>query len=118
VLYIAAIVQIRHGTPGRAYYRRKLAEGKTALEALRCLRRRISNAVYRQLVADDTAAGRAQAKGPGGQTGAHPVLSGAAGPTPTAGSSQEPRPGPTTTTLPPHVGCLQQPRSVTARPPG
>ena len=29
VLYIAAIVQIRHDTPGRAYYRRKLAEGKT-----------------------------------------------------------------------------------------
>ncbi len=39
VLYIAAIVQIRHDTPGRAYYRRKLAEGKTPLEGLRCLRR-------------------------------------------------------------------------------
>jgi len=52
VLYIAAIVQIRHDTPGRAYYRRKLAEGKTPLEALRCLRRRLSDVVYRQLLAD------------------------------------------------------------------
>src|SRR4051794_37905322 len=36
VLYIAAVCQIRHDTPGRAYYRRKIAEGKTPLEALRC----------------------------------------------------------------------------------
>jgi hypothetical protein len=36
LLYIAAVCQIRHDTPGRAYYRRKLAEGKTTLEALRC----------------------------------------------------------------------------------
>jgi transposase len=40
VLYIAAVCQIRHDTPGRRYYQRKLAEGKTPLEALRCLRRR------------------------------------------------------------------------------
>jgi transposase len=52
VIHIAAIVQIRHDTEGRAYYRRKLAESKTPLEALRCLKRRISYAVYRQLVAD------------------------------------------------------------------
>jgi hypothetical protein len=31
VLHIAAIVQIRHDTEGRAYYRRKLAAGKTTL---------------------------------------------------------------------------------------
>ena len=52
VLHIAAIVQIRHDTEGRAYYRRKLAEAKTPMEALRCLKRRLSDAVYRQLVAD------------------------------------------------------------------
>ena len=52
VLHIAAIVQIRHDTEGRAYYRRKLAESKTPMEALRCLKRRLSDAVYRQLVAD------------------------------------------------------------------
>ena len=52
VIHIAAIVQIRHDTPGRAYYRRKLAQSKTPMEALRCLKRRISDAIYRQLVAD------------------------------------------------------------------
>ena len=38
VLYIAAFVQLRHDTPGRAYYRRKLAAGKTPMEAMRCLK--------------------------------------------------------------------------------
>ena len=52
VLHVAAIVQIRHDTEGRAYYRRKLAAGKTPMEALRCLKRRLSDVVYRQLVAD------------------------------------------------------------------
>jgi hypothetical protein len=36
-LHIAAIVQLRHDTEGRAYYRRKLAAGKTPMEATRCL---------------------------------------------------------------------------------
>ena len=69
VLHIAAIVQIRHDTEGRAYYRRKLAEAKTPMEALRCLKRRLSDAVYRQLVADaDTArcqTAEAERGGPG-----------------------------------------------------
>jgi len=52
VLHIMAIVQIRHDTEGRAYYRRKLAAGKTPMEALRCLKRRLSDVLYRQLVAD------------------------------------------------------------------
>ena len=52
MIHIAAISQIRLDTDGRAYYRRKLAAGKTKLEALRCLKRRISDALYRQLVAD------------------------------------------------------------------
>jgi len=64
VLYMAGIAQIRHDTPGRAYYRRKLTEGKTPMEAMRCLRRRLSDAVYRQLVAD------AAQTGPGGHSGA------------------------------------------------
>ncbi|WP_260439844.1 IS110 family transposase [Humibacillus xanthopallidus] len=37
MIHIAAISQIRLDTPGRAYYRRKRAEGKKPLEALRCL---------------------------------------------------------------------------------
>ncbi len=109
VLYIAAIVQIRHDTEGRTYYRRKIAEGKTPLEALRCLRRRLSDVIYRQMVAD-AASSQAQT-GPGGHTGAT-TDSSAANPTPTAGSSDKPLPGPAPTTLPP----LSQP--ATTRPPG
>jgi len=64
-IHIAAITQIRHThSPGRAYYERKLAEGKTKKEATRALKRRISDALYDQLVAD----ARANA-GPGGQAG-------------------------------------------------
>ena len=42
----------RNDTAGRACYRRKVAAGKTSMEAMRCLRRRLSDAVYRQLAAD------------------------------------------------------------------
>ena len=51
-IHIAAVTQIAHDTDGRIYFRRKLAEGKTRKEALRALKRQISNAVYRQLIAD------------------------------------------------------------------
>ena len=52
-IHIVAIVQVRHhDSTGRAYYERKLAEGKTSKEALRSLKRRISDAVYRQLLAE------------------------------------------------------------------
>jgi hypothetical protein len=62
--------QARLDTPGRAYYRRKLAAGKTRMEAMRCLKRRISDAVYRQLLADAHAAqtGPVRAE-PGGHFG-------------------------------------------------
>jgi transposase len=48
-IHMIAVTQIRHDTPGRVYYDRKLAEGKTKKEALRALKRRISDAVWRQL---------------------------------------------------------------------
>ncbi len=71
VIHIAAIVQLRHDTEGRAYYRRKLAAGKPPLEALRCLKRRLSDVIYRRLVADArTAHKRAPEAGPGGHCGA------------------------------------------------
>ena len=38
MLHIAAATQVRLDTPGRGYYRRKLAEGKTRKEAMRCLK--------------------------------------------------------------------------------
>jgi transposase len=40
------------GTHRRIYFERKVAEGKTKKEALRSLKRQISNAVYRQLLLD------------------------------------------------------------------
>lgn len=51
-LHIAAVTQAGHDTPGRIYYRRKIAEGNSRKEALRALKRQISDAVYRQLLAD------------------------------------------------------------------
>lgn len=61
MLHIAAANQVRLDTPGRAYFRRKLAEGKARMEAMRYLKRRISDAVYRQLLADaNTATPRAR----------------------------------------------------------
>jgi transposase len=51
-LHIAAVTQIAHDTPGRAYYLAKLAEKKRPKEAMRALKRRISDAVYRQLLND------------------------------------------------------------------
>jgi transposase len=90
VLHIMAIVQIRHDTEGRAYYRRKLATGKTPIEALRCLKRRLSDVVFKQLVTDQ---GRPQEAGPGGHTGAT-LKSSAASPTPAADSSDKSHPGP------------------------
>jgi transposase len=51
-IHIAALGQISHDTPGRAYYQAKQAAGKSRKEAMRCLKRCISNAIYRQLLAD------------------------------------------------------------------
>jgi transposase len=51
-LHMAAVTQVRNDTPGRAYYLRKQAEGKTRKEAMRALKRRISDAVYQRLAAD------------------------------------------------------------------
>jgi transposase len=52
VIHMIAVTQVRHDTPGRAYYLRKQAEGHSRKEAMRALKRRISDAVYRQLVLD------------------------------------------------------------------
>jgi len=75
-IHMAAIVQIRHRTsPGRAYYDRKVAEGKTHKEALRCLKRRVSDAIYDRLIEDARRAGRSLPEGPGGQAGNDSVSS-------------------------------------------
>jgi transposase len=51
-IHIAAVTQLRHDTTGRVYYDKKIGEGKTPKEAIRALKRRISDAAYRALIAD------------------------------------------------------------------
>jgi transposase len=51
-IHIAAVTQLRHDTTGRIYYQKKIAEGKTPKEAIRALKRRISDAIYKKLIAD------------------------------------------------------------------
>src|SRR5487761_1072071 len=70
-IHMAAITQIRYPhSGGRAYYDKKAAEGKTHKEALRCLKRRISDAIYARLQADARRAASApQAAGQGVQPG-------------------------------------------------
>ncbi len=97
VLHMAAVVQLRNDTDGRAYYRRKLTEAKTSMEALRCLKRRLSHVVYRQLVTDATS--RPTKAGSGGHTGATHQSSAADLP-PGLGSSDNPQPEPAPATLP------------------
>jgi transposase len=69
-IHMAAITQIRHRhSDGRAYYEKKLAEGKTHKEALRSLKRRISDAIFARLQADARQTAAASVTGPGGQPG-------------------------------------------------
>src|ERR671917_1091478 len=49
-LHMVATCQARSDARGGTYYRKKLAEGKSRKEALRCLKRRVSDAVFRSLV--------------------------------------------------------------------
>jgi transposase len=51
-IHIAAVVQIRTGGEGRVFYDRKIGEGKSNKEAIRALKRRISDRVYSHLAAD------------------------------------------------------------------
>ena len=84
-----AVVQLRHDTEGRAYFRRKLAAGKTPMEAMRALKRRLSDVVDKQMVAD----AKRLETGPGGHVGAT-LQSSAADPNPKADTSEKSLPGP------------------------
>ena len=100
VLHIAGIVQNRHDTEGRTYYRRKLDAGKTAMEALRCLKRRLSDVIYRRLVADARQRELRTEAGPGGHCGATQESSAVDLP-PHIDTSDQPLPGPAKPTLQP-----------------
>ena len=60
-LHMVAVCQARSDARGGTYYRKKIAQGKSRKEALRCLKRRISDAVFRNLVADSQAPSRSVA---------------------------------------------------------
>jgi transposase len=72
-LHLAAVTQVRmRSSAGRAYYDRKIAEGKTRNEALRCLKRQLAEHVWRTMIRDENRRQqhRDQMTGPGGHTGA------------------------------------------------
>jgi transposase len=108
-VHMAAVTQIRfRHSPDRAYYEKKLAEGKTSKEALRALKRQVSDAIYQRLKADARRAA-AGTEGPGGHPGNGSVASAAGlhpadrlfgqatpGPVPTL----RPQPGPSKATRP------------------
>ena len=96
MIHIAAVTQLRVDTDGRAYYRRKRAAGKKPMEAMRCLKRRISDAVYRQLLTDAEPLGAS----PGGHCGATQESSAVDLP-PHIDTSDQPLPGPANPTLQP-----------------
>ncbi len=98
-LHIMATVQLRNPSQGRDYYDHKKAAGKTSMEAMRCLKRRLSDVVYRHMVGDAVRA----MTGPGGHPGAT-TESSATDSHPDTGSSNKSHPGPAksepTTALP------------------
>lgn len=51
-IHMIAVTRIRNDTPGRACYLHRQAEGKTHKEAIRALKRRVSDTVWRQLQVD------------------------------------------------------------------
>jgi len=89
-LHIMATVQLRRPSIGKDYYGRKKAAGKTSSEAMRCLKRRLSDMVYKTML-DDLA--RNKGTDPGGHRG-NVSDSSATGSQPHTGSSDKSLPGP------------------------
>ena len=85
-LHVIALSNKRFDPRGKVYYERKLAAGKGSKGSLRCLKRRLSDVVFRVLVEDRAAAN------PGGQMGAT-LTSSAVDPDPKTNSSDKPQPG-------------------------
>jgi len=117
-IHMAAITQLRHKhSEGRAYYDKKAAEGKTHKEALRSLKRKVSDAIFARLQAD---ARQARESGPGGQPGNGSDSSAASshperqlfGPA-TPGPDTTIRPGTTAGTPPPSKSASKKTRPAT-----
>jgi transposase len=101
-LHIMGVVQLRNPTAGRTYFDGKKAAGKTSMEAMRALKRRLSNVVYARMLNDQR---RREAAGPGGQSGTT-LQSSVTGLAPDTGPSDKPQPEP----------AVSQPTLATATP--
>jgi transposase len=96
-IHMAAITQIRcNHSDGRACYGKKIAGGKTPEEALRALKRQISDALFRCLKAGAARIAAASVQGPGGHAGNDSAAS-AAGSHPERRLFGQAAPGPATT---------------------
>ena len=90
VLHVGATVQIsNHHPEGHAYYLRKRTAGKSHLEAMRCLKRRLSDVVFHALQQDLL---QSEAASPAGQSGAT-LQSSASDQTPTVSPSDKSQTG-------------------------
>ena len=99
-IHMAAVSQVSHRhSAGRAYFDKKRAEGKTGKEALRSLKRHISDAIFARLQTDARRTATPAVMSPGGQPGNHSV-SRAAGSHPEHRLFGQATPGPATTLRP------------------
>jgi hypothetical protein len=113
VLHIMATVQLRNPTQGRSYYDRKKVDGKTSMEAMRCVKRRLSDIVYRRMLDD---AITHAVTGPGAQRGTA-TDSSATGSHPNTGTSEKPLPGPANLHATPPATSGPDPSSPRSRRP-
>jgi transposase len=120
-IHMAAVSQVshRHST-GRAYFDKKRAEGKTPKEALRSLKRQVSDAIFACLHADARQVAMVRATGPGGHPGNDSVAS-AAGSHPEHRLFGQATPGPATTLRPRPAArrpkTISRPAKTTTRTP-
>jgi transposase len=113
-IHMAAVTQVSHRhSEGRAYYDKKIAEGKTPKEALRSLKRRVSDAIFARLRADARRAAARTGEDPGGQAGNGPASS-AVGSHPERRLFGKATPGPPPTLRPPPTN--RNPRALPAFP--
>jgi transposase len=99
-IHMAAVTQIRHRhSDGRAYYDHKIAEGRSGKEAIRALKRRISDAIYTRLRDDALQSTQRDTAGPGGHAGNDSVAC-AAGSHPEHRLFSQATPGPDVTLRP------------------
>jgi transposase len=88
-LHIAAMVNARTDDRGRAYLAKNVAAGKGQKGAMRCLKRRMSDAVFHHLVEDQKLRAK---RNPGGQAGTS-LQSSVTDSHPDAGTSEQPHTG-------------------------